>query len=379
MEAGFSEELSRWGAHLLPHSGRTLQEHLLGTCNLLKAWGCPPHVCKAGMFHSIYGTNAFQRSCLTEGDRAMLHDSIGVEAERLVYLFSVSDRPVAFLKAVPTLTIISRLTGQVIEVTKGELQELMAIECANLMEQGAVSGLIEVLLRLPEEQRSALVGTHVSDAMIASTTHMDGQVNTNSNFASVDVSRVASSFDEKGYSIIQRLLPRDLLGIAFRYYLSYVGLPGYYTVDKDILAMDRYVDALGEAMMPGVQRQIEALYGLRLLPTYSFARIYTTESRLTKHVDRGACEVSATMTVGFSNTDELWPIYVESDGDEIPVRLDVGDALVYRGMELPHWREPLPKGVWCQLFFHFVLADGAKADLHYDGRGRLGPDVRYCS
>jgi hypothetical protein len=126
-------------------------------------------------------------------------------------------------------------------------------------------------------------------------------------------------------------------------------------------------------MMPKVQERIEARIGRRLLPTYSYARIYTTESILTRHVDRGACEISATMTVGYRNADGLWPIMVESDGQDIAVPLDVGDALIYRGMELPHWREPLPRGIWCQLFFHFVDAEGEMTDLRYDGRGRLGP------
>lgn len=180
-------------------------------------------------------------------------------------------------------------------------------------------------------------------------------------------------FEQRGYEVVPALIPREVLDIAFRYYLSFTNCPGYYTVKPGIQALDRYADALGEAMLPTVQARLETLTGLKLLATYSFARIYTTASRLRKHVDRGACEVSATMTVGFRNADGLWPIFVESDGVDVAVPLDVGDALVYRGMQVPHWREPLAKGIWCQLFFHFVEADGAMREHAMDGRGRLGP------
>ena len=180
-------------------------------------------------------------------------------------------------------------------------------------------------------------------------------------------------FESKGYTVIKNMLSRDMLDIAYRYYLSYAATSGYYAVSDDVRALDRYADALGEAMMPQVQEAIEAKTGRRLLPTYSFARVYTTASRLSRHVDRGACEISATMTVGYTGTSDLWPIMVESEGVDLPIALDVGDALIYRGMDLPHWRESLKEGVWCQLFFHFVEADGAMAGEHYDRRDSLGP------
>jgi hypothetical protein len=47
--------------------------------------------------------------------------------------------------------------------------------------------------------------------------------------------------------------------------------------------------------------------------------------------------------------------------------------MAYKGMVVPHWREPLAKGIWCQLFFHFVAADGPLSGHIYDDRGHLGP------
>lgn len=183
-------------------------------------------------------------------------------------------------------------------------------------------------------------------------------------------------FAATGYAVERDVVGQELLDVAFRYYLSYVPVEGYYGVHPDVNALDRYADALGEAMFPTVQRRVEHVVGLPLLPTYSYARIYTTHSRLRKHVDRGACEISATVNIGSKNVGEPWPIYVEIDGKDVPVGLGRGDALIYRGMDLPHWREPLESGIWCQLFFHFVERNGELACEHYDRRGGLGPRQR---
>lgn len=191
---------------------------------------------------------------------------------------------------------------------------------------------------------------------------------------SLPIQADAEQFAQRGYLVARNLLSRRFMEIALRYYLSYLKIDDYYSVSKNTQALNRYADALGEALIPEIQPLIEQRIGKKLLPTYSFARIYTTESRLTRHVDRGACEISATVTVGYKSPS-LWPIFVQHGGEDIQVELDVGDALIYRGMDLPHWREPLESGFWCQLFFHFVDAEGTLAEHQFDGRGRLGPYV----
>ena len=57
------------------------------------------------------------------------------------------------------------------------------------------------------------------------------------------------------------------------------------------------------------------------------------------------------------------------------VRLEAGDAVLYRGAEALHWREPLDGADWyLQVFLHYVDADGPYADRHLDGRANLGQD-----
>ncbi len=79
-------------AHLTSHSRRTLLAHLQGTHDLLVEWGNPPAVCVAGLFHSVYGTNTFEKRSADMSMRGQIRDVIGSDAERLVHLFCVTDR-----------------------------------------------------------------------------------------------------------------------------------------------------------------------------------------------------------------------------------------------------------------------------------------------
>jgi hypothetical protein len=129
--------LRRYHANETPHSGRHLVDHLVGTYRLLEAWGNPPEVCRAGLFHSIYGTNIFVFRAAGFDQRPVIRDAIGETAERLSYLFCSVDRPLALLQALiahkAELTDIAG--GGTLTLEAGELPALLEIEVANFLEQ----------------------------------------------------------------------------------------------------------------------------------------------------------------------------------------------------------------------------------------------------
>ena len=133
----------------------------------------------------------------------------------------------------------------------------------------------------------------------------------------------------------------------------------------------------------------EEASGKKLLPTYSYARLYRNGEVLKPHTDRPACEISATITLNSDGT--VWPIYMadpatesfsvfvgknDNDVDTFAsnissVSMSVGDAVLYRGSEKIHWRNQF-SGKWCaQVFLHYVDANGAHTDQKYDGRKSL--------
>jgi hypothetical protein len=125
----------------------------------------------------------------------------------------------------------------------------------------------------------------------------------------------------------------------------------------------------------------EQASGLKLYPTYSYARLYSQHGEeLKNHRDRPACEISATITLGFEG--DVWSIYMGDNEDKTngtKIEMDVGDAVMYRGMDKWHWREPYFEGKWqSQVFLHYVDQNGPHAEWKYDKRESLGLNKTIC-
>lgn len=149
-----------------------------------------------------------------------------------------------------------------------------------------------------------------------------------------------------------------------------------------------YSDPAFDKLLEDLLPKMEEITGKKLYPTYSYARIYKKGERLLPHTDRPACEISATITLGSSH-NRSWPIFmalpgekgdqaVVGENDEIirvkdTERLEIndGDAIVYAGMVMPHWRETLQDDWQTQVFVHYVDANGQYAGEKYDKRPKL--------
>ena len=139
-----------------------------------------------------------------------------------------------------------------------------------------------------------------------------------------------------------------------------------------VAALNQYAPLGGEAMLLQCRSAIEAIVGRELLPAYAFWRIYEHGAALGRHVDRNSCEVSATIAVASEPLDADWPIMVEGlDGTSAALVLRPGDAAIYLGCQVPHWRDPLSGASQLQLFLHYVVKDGPNAGLAFDGRTKL--------
>src|SRR5438045_2532312 len=80
------------GIEEVGHTHKSYLAHLIGVYRDMEAAGCTEEVCRAGMFHSIYGTERFQRFALPLARRADVTALIGERAERLAYLNCAMDR-----------------------------------------------------------------------------------------------------------------------------------------------------------------------------------------------------------------------------------------------------------------------------------------------
>lgn len=128
----------------------------------------------------------------------------------------------------------------------------------------------------------------------------------------------------------------------------------------------QYACLVMEALLKSKQPLFEKVIGKKILPTYSFWRMYNYLSDLKPHSDRAACEISCTVCIGNDGTP--WPIYM---GDN-PVEVKPGDGVVYHGPKINHYRKEF-KGDWHnQVFLHYVYADGENTKEVNDKKGFLG-------
>jgi predicted 2-oxoglutarate/Fe(II)-dependent dioxygenase YbiX len=110
--------------------------------------------------------------------------------------------------------------------------------------------------------------------------------------------------------------------------------------------------------------QISSWVGEKVIPTYTYARVYKKGSDLIKHRDRDACEISLTLHL---SADAEWPIYIQKpNGEAVSLNLNSGDAMMYRGCDAYHWRDRYQGSNYVQVFLHYVKSRGERNYAYFD-------------
>ena len=210
------------------------------------------------------------------------------------------------------------------------------------------------------------------------------------------------SFKKKKYQIIRKAISKELADLCYRYLAINYNADAY-LINNNVThegsvfvgnfkdsqvpnSYAKYGDRLMESLLMQTIPVMEKKTGLKLVPTYSYCRLYKKGNVLLRHKDRPSCEISTTLNLG----GDEWAIYLDPTGadnviDEhknihkpnapkgIKIDLKQGDMLIYSGCELEHWREPFEGNICGQVFLHYNHADGqfAKSNL-YDKRPMLG-------
>jgi hypothetical protein len=185
------------------------------------------------------------------------------------------------------------------------------------------------------------------------------------------------------YFLMKRQVARTMFDE--RYISPFTTDFGVWNDDQVPNTYSHYSDIAMETLLLAVQPIMEKQTGLKLIPTYSYARIYKKGDILHRHKDRFSCEISTTLNLG----GDSWPIYIEpnpkmgnlvegkgyvsNNTKGIKVNLKQGDMLVYRGNILEHWREEFNGQDCCQVFLHYNNSNtkGSKDNI-FDKRKHLG-------
>jgi len=190
-------------------------------------------------------------------------------------------------------------------------------------------------------------------------------------------------FNKNKYQVCKNMISRELANFVFNYLR--IKKQTFYSlkrlgVDTRLLGTDGdlqapgtyscYSDIAMETLLTIIHSKLEKKTKLKLAPTYTYTRLYKNGDELKRHQDRFSCEISATLNLG----GDMWPIYLEdANKKEIKVKLNPGDLLIYRGIELPHWRKPFDGYMCGQVFLHYnnKATKGWDKNL-FDNRPHLG-------
>lgn len=176
-------------------------------------------------------------------------------------------------------------------------------------------------------------------------------------------------FKAKGYVLVKGLISKDVAKYLHDYLLLTVrvaqmngGSMGDDQVPDSFSAANG--DPAFEALLWHIHNKMEECTGLELIPTYTYRRLYKNGNVLHKHKDRPSCEISATIKLSDSG-GYSWPIWMV----DTPYELEDGDAVIYRGCDLEHWREPCGgpyNYIMGQVFTHYVDKNGPFTEYAYD-------------
>lgn len=200
-------------------------------------------------------------------------------------------------------------------------------------------------------------------------------------------------FDEKGYLPLEELWDAQELFCEIpkkRGQYDYYGKTdkeyNYIPVEHQVEgSVSRYSLPKHRHIHTGIRLKLEKILGCKLYNTYFYDRFYFPGQELKIHADRAACEISVSVhaSTNLTGEDSEWPFCIKgADGSVVELSLEPGDAVLYKGCERPHWRNPMPKPrrrlrdrllfkeepeyYYHQIFFHYVLANGERAHCAYD-------------
>jgi len=174
----------------------------------------------------------------------------------------------------------------------------------------------------------------------------------------------ASIFGRNRYARVAGLLHDFHIDALRKYYRRLIRVGGMYLGDAQTARRYAYHnEPVTRFFHHQLTDTICQIGGERVKPSYAYTVSYRGGAELEKHTDREQCEFSLSLLIDYPPERELespWPLCIESGTHTVEVTQKVGDAFLFCGRELPHFRRKLPEGFTStSMLLHYVPEDFA--------------------
>jgi len=199
-----------------------------------------------------------------------------------------------------------------------------------------------------------------------------------------EYTRNQTLFEENGYVVVARDFVPDEVAEVFTQYAIFqmINEPEIHGDSQVSGSYNKYIDTFAESLLHGCTSRVELHTGKKLIPTYSYYRVYKEGDILEDHEDRPACEISASIMMGFSHNitiekcDYNFCLHGYVNGEKKYFPHSATGAVIYKGCELTHGRDRFDVGegsYQVQVFLHYVDKNGPYAkEWAFDKRPSIG-------
>jgi hypothetical protein len=136
------------------------------------------------------------------------------------------------------------------------------------------------------------------------------------------------SYKKNKYIVIKKAVSKEIADLSYKYIIlkravakqlldtKYIPpFSNYFGVWNDVQVPEtysHYSDILMETLLMEVKSIAEKNINLKLIPNYSYVRVYKKGDALHRHKDRFSCEISTTLNLG----GDPWPIFIDPTGTD---------------------------------------------------------------
>jgi hypothetical protein len=169
----------------------------------------------------------------------------------------------------------------------------------------------------------------------------------------------SGAFRRNGYVRLPALLHPFHIDALRKYYRRLIRNGGMCHGDGE--NTDRYTahnEAVSRFFHRQLLRAVTHIAGEPLKPSYTYVVSYQGGAELQPHVDREQCEFTLGLLLDYPPEHEQerpWPLCIKTRRGTVEIKQQVGEAVLFRGCRLSHFRPPLHAGYTStSMLLHYV-------------------------